>query len=321
MLFLAAALAAANLLFGIAYPVQMAEAKESVKTALVSSQMAMADLARQVVLTAKDAAPPSVAPDQMDAAADSNADTLAVPPSDLSRVLPNQGLTTPTMVVSNAAPVQPALSNSIPRPALACGRVARRRIGSVDQITCADVQSNVNTSEAPAARSCLANRNVFGVVISPDAVRVPSFGCDSDIGDQAPLRLGGHGPSLILGSCSWAITPNGYRVYPKFRPCFDVTLNVQLAEPSDAAKMRPGELVRLEGDFNLETKGQITYLYMTNAKVVWTDPFDRQATSALPAATPDDQSISLASAAAPEPGSDAHQNRTGYEMLAGSCRI
>src|SRR5581483_2406297 len=46
MLFLAAALAAANLLFGIAYPVQMAEAKESVKVALVSSQHAVADLAR-----------------------------------------------------------------------------------------------------------------------------------------------------------------------------------------------------------------------------------------------------------------------------------
>ena len=63
MLFLCAALAAANALFGIAYPVQMAEAKESVRVALVSSQTAVADLARKVVLRAKDAAPPSVAPE------------------------------------------------------------------------------------------------------------------------------------------------------------------------------------------------------------------------------------------------------------------
>ncbi len=107
MLFLCAALAAANLLFGIAYPVQMAQAKESVKVALVSSQAAVADLARKVVLSARDAAPPRVSPGQMGAAADGKADTLAVPPADLSRVLPNQSLATPKVVASNAPPATP----------------------------------------------------------------------------------------------------------------------------------------------------------------------------------------------------------------------
>ncbi len=108
VLFLTAALAAANLLFGIAYPVQVAHARTSIKVALSSSRAAAEQVARQVLPAAapaaKDAASEPTAPDQRQSVEDSQAQDLAPPLPDLSRVLPSAHLATPTVTASNAAP-------------------------------------------------------------------------------------------------------------------------------------------------------------------------------------------------------------------------
>jgi hypothetical protein len=56
---------------------------------------------------------------------------------------------------------------------------------------------------------------------------------------------------------------------------FDVTMNVQLADPAEASKMQPGKMLRLVGDFRVAIEHHIVYLTATNAKVIWVDPFDR----------------------------------------------
>jgi hypothetical protein len=43
-------------------------------------------------------------------------------------------------------------------------------------------------------------------------------------------------------------------------------------------------MVRLAGDFRVEREKRIDYVSVVNAKVIWTDPFDRRATPAQPAA-------------------------------------
>jgi beta-lactamase regulating signal transducer with metallopeptidase domain len=294
MLFLCAALAAANLLFGIAYPVQMAEAKESVKVALVSSQAAVAEIARQVVLTAKDAAPPSVAPDKIDAAADGKADTLAVPPSDLTRLLPSKNLVTPTVLASSAP-------STVQAPAGAASN---------------DQEKVIRCS----------NTSVFGRVLSSEAVQLQGFNCTSfpggpttAVGTDANANAGiSFSSELRFGSCPNASAdPSGLAVTNRLgraaHPCaFDVQMNVRLADLADSAKMRPGKMVRLAGDFHVIRRSGMDYLSVTNAKVIWTDPFDRHASADQPApkavasnvlpVAMTDQPVTLASAAAPRPG-------------------
>ncbi len=251
MLFLVAALAAANLLVGIAYPVQMAEAKESMRTALISSQTAVEHLARRVVLTAKDVVPPTLAPGQMDAAADGKADALAAPSPDLSRLLPSGTLTTPTVMASNVAPATPA------QPAM-----------NAPAATAADAGSVASSS----GYTCY-NSSVYGRVVSSETVQMPGFVCRQSIDQQdftSPLNY---------GPCPYAST-----YYPSPKRCsFDVSLNVRLADPADAAKMQPGRMVRLAGEFRVELRNHAPYIYVSNAKVIWTDPFSQQAASDGPA--------------------------------------
>ena len=101
MLFLAAALAAANLLFGIAEP-PMAQARESIKTALSSIQNATGHLARQALQISQPVAPAAAPPDQTEAA-NSSAETLTPPSPDLSRVPPVEAPAIPKLVASNDA--------------------------------------------------------------------------------------------------------------------------------------------------------------------------------------------------------------------------
>ena len=58
-------------------------------------------------------------------------------------------------------------------------------------------------------------------------------------------------------------------------------MNVRLTEPADAAKMLPGKLVRLAGNFRVSRQNRIAYLAVADAKVIWSDPFERPALSAL----------------------------------------
>jgi beta-lactamase regulating signal transducer with metallopeptidase domain len=293
MLFLCAALAAANLLFGIAYPVQMAEAKESVKTALVSSQIAVADLARNVVLTAKDAAPPTVAPDQIDATADSQAGNLAVPSPDLTRLLPNQSLAMPTMVASDAAPAATPRDQAV----------------ASDGSATTPALANAGSEGPQTIYACHYVNPVWGRVVSPEAIQMTGFHCSFGY-------LGGVG----YGSCpNWRANPNAdvgsltRAARTDLSACkFDVMMNVHLADPADAGKMQPGRIVSLAGDFRVEIKNRKPYIYVTNAKVLYLDPFDRHAevdqpaptvvASNAPVTTPRNQPVTLASAAAPRPG-------------------
>jgi beta-lactamase regulating signal transducer with metallopeptidase domain len=126
ILFLAAALGAANALFGIAYPIPMAHADASLKTALSSSRIAVDHMARQVnqtgepLATGSDQGSGNDATDQKTSAPDqapdqTQATAQAEKPVVTSPALPRQSLVeisvTPARIASNdppAAPIEPA---------------------------------------------------------------------------------------------------------------------------------------------------------------------------------------------------------------------
>jgi hypothetical protein len=277
-LFLTAALAAANALFGIAYPIPVAQAKESLKAAVSSSQIAIDHAARQSLQTSEPAAT-SVAPDQTrrsdtvgdeskvsataqpQSAKNSQPENLVVPSPDL-RLLHNENLATPIVVASSAAPAptpndQPAAS---PAP------------GSVQPSL-----NNPAASNEPATVYHCHNTSVFGRVISPKAIQMQGFTCFLDANyDGSPASSGGlH--DIPFGSCPLASTTSAHKSECKW----DVALNVRLADSADAAKMRPGMLVRLGGDFRATRQRQTDYLTVENARVLFVDLFRSGAPSNL----------------------------------------
>ena len=62
-----------------------------------------------------------------------------------------------------------------------------------------------------------------------------------------------------------------------------VVMNVQFSDAADAARMHPGKLVTLRGDFRLAIKNHNSYLIAMKARYLYGDPFDRDAASAGPA--------------------------------------
>jgi beta-lactamase regulating signal transducer with metallopeptidase domain len=125
VLFLAAALAAANALFGIAYPIPMAHANESLRTALSSGRVAVDHAVRQALQAsepaAKNAAPDqpggsgtrgpettSVVADQIESVENGQLDRL-VPPSPETSPAPKDA-SAPVMAANDlpTAPAQPA---------------------------------------------------------------------------------------------------------------------------------------------------------------------------------------------------------------------
>jgi hypothetical protein len=85
-------------------------------------------------------------------------------------------------------------------------------------------------------------------------------------------------------------------------------MNVQLANPADASKMLLGKVVALRGDFFVITQNNVQYWGVKNARVLYVDPFDRQAADVSPAATAGDQPIALTSAIAS--GASSPHSRT-----------
>jgi beta-lactamase regulating signal transducer with metallopeptidase domain len=259
MLFLVAALAAANLLFGIAYPIPAAKAE--VRAVLVSSQNAALRMARQVFAVsgpaAKIAEPTMAAPDKVEVAADAQPENLAAPSPDLSQLLPSENLTTPTVLASNAASPIPAPTN---------GAAA--------------------ANDSPKVFHCL-NTSVFGRVVSAELIEMQGFACNLN------------SPPILFGACPWAssysypgdpaatqvgnpsrgatIAPVGRLKTPKPECEFDSRMNVRLANPADGAKMQPGKLVRLAGEFQVARQNGKDYLSVANARVTWADPFDPHA--------------------------------------------
>jgi beta-lactamase regulating signal transducer with metallopeptidase domain len=259
-LFLTAALAAANLLFGIAYPIPAAHAKAEIKAVLVSSRSAALHIAHQVLQVPEPVKAPQItAPGQTEAASDS---PLAVPSPDLSRLLPNQSLGTPTVLASNApSSVQAPADDAAPN-------------GQAKVIHC-------------------GNTSVFGRVLSANAVEMQGFYCvlSGTIGDNSSAIQSGSCP--LASTYSYPGDPAGpfardpSRTYLgdmvgrlnrlKESKCeFDIQMNVRLADPSDAARMQPGKMVRLAGEFLITRQNGTDYLSVTNARVTWADPFNRQ---------------------------------------------
>src|SRR3569833_99355 len=159
---------------------------------------------------------------------------MAVPSPDLTRLLPFESLATPTMLAAFAAPpIQPVASAE-----------TSAEVGSTAGYTC-------------------YNSSVYGRVVSSEAVQMPGYVCRQSIDQQdftSPLNY---------GPCPYAST-----YYPSPNRCsFDLTMNVRLADPSDAAKMPPGKTVRLAGEFQVTRQSGKDYLSVANARVTWADPF------------------------------------------------
>jgi len=197
VLFLAAALGAANALFGIAYPIPAAHAKESIKAALVSSQSAVDRIARQV-LQASAPAPKDVvpvlrdmtggktAPDQTQAAV--QPEKLVVPSPDLSKLVPAQTIPMPTVLASNDVPSPaqpPARGPSAEAPsranaiaAAAAPSDAPSGVHDPDALTC-DSPQLADVAKAVGSRICVQNSILPALsetgALSPAGARVRSL--------------------------------------------------------------------------------------------------------------------------------------------------
>ena len=253
-LFLVAALAAANALFGIAYPIPAAHARESVKAVLSSSQVAVDRAVRQALQAATKTAPEQTGSPETAAqpAKDSQAEKLVPPSVDLSG-LPQEKLVTPTVVASNAAP---AATSDQPAPSAP-----------------ASAQASLNAtapSNAPSVYRCRSSK-VFARVLSPDEIQLSGFTCFTD--DSAPLKFG----SCPLSSTDLSDRERGCK--------FDVTMKVRLADPADAGKMQMNRVVQLGGDVRVSTQNHTDDLVLENARIVQADPFglSRQVVKCQPA--------------------------------------
>ncbi len=262
VVFLAAALGAANALFGIAYPIPAAQA------ALSSSQVAVEHMARRVP-AAKTAAPGT--PDQNQAANGSQAEKPVPPASDLSPMGP---LATPTVVASNVAPpvlpapVQPLPAPAAPvppndPPAVSVASVSVQAPLIMPMIIPAATPAKAGPETVIACR----NASIFGRVISSQAIQMQGFTCFADANSSAASAPGSH--DIALGSCPLASTTSAHKPDCKW----DVALNVHLADPADAGKMQIGKLVRLGGDFHLVRRDAGDYLFVDKAKILFRDNF------------------------------------------------
>jgi hypothetical protein len=290
VLFLTAALAAANTLFGIAYPVPVAQARDSVRAAV---SVVGDHLARQTVqaTVTESAQPPTrgaaigeetAAPEQAQSVQNSQPEKLAPPSPDLSRFLHKENLSTPTMVASrdahtaitvpNEQPAAPVLaakqSPDGPVQAPSNGTASAPIVASSDKLP-----TDLHWNEQAATWRC-HNTSVFGRVISPSAIQMPGFNC---ITGGAPAFYGRHTvdtcPDARANSSRPDLTSADRLEGAGRLPCkVDVTMNVRLADPADAGKMQPGKIVRLGGNFLVTRERRADYLTVENAKVLEIDP-------------------------------------------------
>jgi len=299
VLFLTAALAAANLLFGITYPIP---AKAEIRAVLVSSQSAALRLARQVFPVsgpaARIAAPQIAPPNNIETASGSKPENITAPSPDLSRLLPSQSLATPTVVASNAAPATPQPS---PNAAMALNDQPGMQPTARD-LSVGSAQAGLSSPPAAPAESDLnepdkitecgevPHGSVTGRVTSSTTIQMPKFACGRPGGGGggapdggAPTGGGPGGKSVFnfnSGPCANPVRGSISLPWGNYCPNTPdapwLTVTVQLANPADASKMPLGKLVTLRGDFFVITKNQVHYLIVKNARVLYVDPFDRQ---------------------------------------------
>lgn len=249
VLFLSAALAAAQTLFGIAYPIPMAHARESIGAVLSSGQAAVDHAMRQALQTQE----PAV-------------QELLPPSADLSRLKPTKPLATPVIIASNA----PARSVSQDVQASMIVQTERLVAPVMPEPAIGPIQAALNDpaptpsnagSDATSSTFICQNHSATGRAISPEGIQMAGFQCDlTGNGNN------GDGTNILLGR------------FRHTKGQSDVTMRVQLANAADAGKMQPGKLVKITGDIRVIKFGNGRYfLAMADAKVVWVDPFDRTA--------------------------------------------
>jgi beta-lactamase regulating signal transducer with metallopeptidase domain len=265
-LFLTAALAAANALFGIAYPIPTAQAKQVVSAALLSGQVAVDHAVRQALQAATKNVEPASGQEiaaQIEPAKTSQAEALAPLSPDLSRLLRHENLATPTLVASAVMTPNSQAAAATLLPADPTARPA-----------------TAGSNELPTVYRC-NTKNVSGLVISPVAIRLQGFSCFSDgsvvnFGSCPNARPDGGRPDLTAANRLRGTVPS-----PSCK--FTVIMNVQLAKPADASKMQPGKIVRLAGDFRIARENHVDYLTAGNANILYVDPFDPPAAAVQPA--------------------------------------
>jgi beta-lactamase regulating signal transducer with metallopeptidase domain len=186
--------------------------------------------------------------DQIQLTGKSQATQMMVPSPDMSRLASTQTLATPTMMRSNEAPVQIGVEA---RPIPTGGE-------PVDAQPIADPKERV-VVRCPG----VPNNSVTGRVLSPTTIEIRSFVCDGN-GNSNVIYFG-------YGPC-----PNKQFVNDLYERCQNrplLEVRIELENPADAAKMRPGEVMTLGGTFKVMDRNHLQYVVVQNAKVLHTDPF------------------------------------------------
>jgi len=203
--------------------------------------------------------------------------TLPLPMIDLSGLLPNESLPTPTMLELHEAPVATATGQT--------ADAAQSPAPDLVQASLTDSMPANPGSREPATAYTCRNTKVFGRVISPEAVQMQGFRCFLEAPEAGELRYGScpllstAGPSFIttgtrLRQIEDDALPKRFSQGRGSCP-FDVKLNVKLADPAEASKMQPGKMLSLVGVFRVAIEHHVVYLTVTNAKVIWVDTFGR----------------------------------------------
>jgi hypothetical protein len=154
---------------------------------------------------------------------------------------------------------------AIPDPVVGLVQMAMNRL---------PVLSGSASADEPKTSFVCLNTRVTGRVVSPEAIRMVGFACDRG-GD-----LTGGGSSKLFGSCPLAYDDydlprvrTDTRVMAPSSSCkYNVNMNVQLADPADAARMQPGMTVKLTGDFRVASQNHVDYLIVSNARVLYVTP-------------------------------------------------
>ena len=129
-----------------------------------------------------------------------------------------------------------------------------------------DATSAMAGSDERLKATCfyVPNNSVTGRVISSKKIELQNFFCRREEQNSMPLFY-------VSGPCK----NYGTVVLRSCENRFPLTMNVELAEPADAIKMHPGELVTLGGDFQVITQNNLDFLIVRNAKGLHGDPFEQ----------------------------------------------
>jgi hypothetical protein len=136
------------------------------------------------------------------------------------------------------------------------------------------IPTKTDSNEPYAKKTCrdVPNNTVMGRVTSSTTIQMPRFSCVSNLGGGNRYYNGGSYCFALACPCKNHATsdPIFGRVCPPL-----LTMTVKLANQADSSKMPLGKLVTLKGDFFVITQNKIDYLFVQNARVLYTDPFGR----------------------------------------------